>query len=225
MSCPCLCSLTQMFVKYNDLLRNFGPALAGCKGNTYVTTAHVINSCMYAHGASNPEPALPPTPLRSRSPVPSVPNVWPRLSKRTPREQCQGGQADQGGQGVPRHLGRYATRRVLDAQPARHPRRCRVGVHEHNVRPLRRDALRVAAGQALAALRDANGHGRPGMRARLDLAVSAREGGALQPPCVHVRPRTFFSQARPHLPHPHLPHTYHHIPSAPPRPPSDRPWQ
>ena len=44
MSCPCLCSLTQMFVKYNDLLRNFGPALAGGKGNTYVTTTHVINS-------------------------------------------------------------------------------------------------------------------------------------------------------------------------------------
>ena len=33
-----------MFVKYNDLLRGFGPALAGCKGNCYVTTTHAINS-------------------------------------------------------------------------------------------------------------------------------------------------------------------------------------
>ena len=34
------------FVKYNDLLRGFGPALEGCKGNTYVTTTHVINSAI-----------------------------------------------------------------------------------------------------------------------------------------------------------------------------------
>ena len=33
-----------MFVKYNDLLRGFGAALAGCKSNRYVTTIHVINS-------------------------------------------------------------------------------------------------------------------------------------------------------------------------------------
>ena len=33
-----------MFVKYNDLLRGFGDALAGCKSNRYVTTTHVINS-------------------------------------------------------------------------------------------------------------------------------------------------------------------------------------
>eukprot|EP00966_Prymnesium_polylepis_P046550 1078766-Prymnesium_polylepis.1 len=33
-----------MFVKYNDLLRGFGPALVGCKDNTYTTTMHVINS-------------------------------------------------------------------------------------------------------------------------------------------------------------------------------------
>ena len=33
-----------MFVKYNDLLRGFGGHLAGCKGNRYVTTTHVINS-------------------------------------------------------------------------------------------------------------------------------------------------------------------------------------
>jgi len=33
-----------LFVKYNDTLRGFGAALAGCKGNTYVTTIHVINS-------------------------------------------------------------------------------------------------------------------------------------------------------------------------------------
>ena len=32
------------FVKYNDLLRGFGNALEGCKGNCYVTTTHVINS-------------------------------------------------------------------------------------------------------------------------------------------------------------------------------------
>ena len=35
-----------MFVKYNDLLRGFGGALAGCKGNTYRTTMHVVNSCI-----------------------------------------------------------------------------------------------------------------------------------------------------------------------------------
>ena len=35
-----------MFVKYNDLLRGFGGALAGCKGNRYVTTTHVINSAI-----------------------------------------------------------------------------------------------------------------------------------------------------------------------------------
>eukprot|EP00966_Prymnesium_polylepis_P068193 1585006-Prymnesium_polylepis.2 len=33
-----------MFVKYNDVLRGFGAALEGCKGNTYVTTTYVINS-------------------------------------------------------------------------------------------------------------------------------------------------------------------------------------
>ena len=32
--------------KYNDTLRGFGPALAGCKGNRYVTTTHVINSAI-----------------------------------------------------------------------------------------------------------------------------------------------------------------------------------
>ena len=35
-----------MFVKYNDLLRGFGGALAGCKGNRYVTSTHVINSAI-----------------------------------------------------------------------------------------------------------------------------------------------------------------------------------
>jgi|EP00966_Prymnesium_polylepis_P017997 NLR family CARD domain-containing protein 3 len=35
-----------MFVKYNDLLRGFGPALEGCKDNTYITTIHVINSAI-----------------------------------------------------------------------------------------------------------------------------------------------------------------------------------
>ena len=35
-----------MFVKYNDILRGFGPALAGCKGNSYRTTIHVVNSCI-----------------------------------------------------------------------------------------------------------------------------------------------------------------------------------
>ena len=35
-----------MFAKYNDTLRGFGPALAGCQGNTYTTTIHVINSCI-----------------------------------------------------------------------------------------------------------------------------------------------------------------------------------
>ena len=35
-----------MFVKYNDLLRGFGRHLAGCKGNRYVTTTHVINSAI-----------------------------------------------------------------------------------------------------------------------------------------------------------------------------------
>lgn len=34
------------FVKYNDLLREFGAALKGCKDNKYVTTTHVINSCI-----------------------------------------------------------------------------------------------------------------------------------------------------------------------------------
>ena len=34
------------FTKYNDLLRKFGPALAGCKDNTYVTTTHVVNSAI-----------------------------------------------------------------------------------------------------------------------------------------------------------------------------------
>jgi hypothetical protein len=34
------------FVKYNDLLRGFGDALDGCKGNKYVTTSHVINSAI-----------------------------------------------------------------------------------------------------------------------------------------------------------------------------------
>ena len=34
------------FVKYNDLLRGFGPALEGCRGNRYVTTTHVINSAI-----------------------------------------------------------------------------------------------------------------------------------------------------------------------------------
>jgi ankyrin repeat protein len=32
------------FQKYNDSLRGFGPTLASCKGNTYVTTIHAINS-------------------------------------------------------------------------------------------------------------------------------------------------------------------------------------
>ena len=35
-----------LFVKYNDLLRGFGTALAGCKGNTYVTTSHAVNACI-----------------------------------------------------------------------------------------------------------------------------------------------------------------------------------
>jgi len=35
-----------MFAKYNDLLRNFGRHLDGCLGNRYVTTTHVINSCI-----------------------------------------------------------------------------------------------------------------------------------------------------------------------------------
>lgn len=39
-----------MFVKYNDLLRNFGGALQGCKDNKYVTTTHVINSCIVKVG-------------------------------------------------------------------------------------------------------------------------------------------------------------------------------
>ena len=39
-----------MFVKYNDLLRGFGPALEGCLGNTYVTTTHAINSCIFKIG-------------------------------------------------------------------------------------------------------------------------------------------------------------------------------
>eukprot|EP00966_Prymnesium_polylepis_P262320 6059260-Prymnesium_polylepis.1 len=39
-----------MFVKYNDLLRGFGPALKGCLGNTYVTTTHAINSCIIKIG-------------------------------------------------------------------------------------------------------------------------------------------------------------------------------
>ena len=35
-----------MFIKYNDTVRGFGDALAGCKGNRYVTTTHAINSCI-----------------------------------------------------------------------------------------------------------------------------------------------------------------------------------
>ena len=35
-----------MFVKYNDLLRGFGAALEGCKGNAYVSTTHGINSAV-----------------------------------------------------------------------------------------------------------------------------------------------------------------------------------
>lgn len=38
--------MTSRFVKYNDNLRGFGPALRGCEGNRYVTTTHVINSCI-----------------------------------------------------------------------------------------------------------------------------------------------------------------------------------
>ena len=34
------------YVKYNDNLRQFGPALHGCKGNAYVTSCHVINSAI-----------------------------------------------------------------------------------------------------------------------------------------------------------------------------------
>ena len=34
------------FVKYNVLLREFGDALEGCKGNKYVTTTHVVNSAI-----------------------------------------------------------------------------------------------------------------------------------------------------------------------------------
>ena len=34
------------YVKYNDNLRGFGAALQGCKGNRYVTSIHVINSCI-----------------------------------------------------------------------------------------------------------------------------------------------------------------------------------
>jgi NLR family CARD domain-containing protein 3 len=33
-------------VKYNDLLREFGANLEGCRGNKYVTTTHVINSAI-----------------------------------------------------------------------------------------------------------------------------------------------------------------------------------
>ena len=33
-------------MKYNDLLREFGANLEGCKGNKYVTTTHVINSAI-----------------------------------------------------------------------------------------------------------------------------------------------------------------------------------
>ena len=39
-------SMGPIFVKYNDLLRCFGPALDGCKDNKYVTTTHVINSAI-----------------------------------------------------------------------------------------------------------------------------------------------------------------------------------
>ena len=35
-----------MFVKYNGMLRGFGPVLDGCKGNRYVTTTHAINSAI-----------------------------------------------------------------------------------------------------------------------------------------------------------------------------------
>ena len=42
----CRRCLPGRFVKYNDLLRGFGPALKGCKGNHYVTTTHVINSAI-----------------------------------------------------------------------------------------------------------------------------------------------------------------------------------
>lgn len=35
-----------MYAKYNDLLRGFGKALAGCKSNKYVSTTHAINSCI-----------------------------------------------------------------------------------------------------------------------------------------------------------------------------------
>ena len=35
-----------MYVKYDAILRGFGPALNGCKGNRYVTTIHAINSAI-----------------------------------------------------------------------------------------------------------------------------------------------------------------------------------
>jgi hypothetical protein len=48
---PLTCMLTddnmwRRFVKYNDLLRDFGANLEGCKGNKYITTTHVINSAI-----------------------------------------------------------------------------------------------------------------------------------------------------------------------------------
>ena len=35
-----------LFVKYNAILRGFGAALEQCKGNTYTTSLHAINSCI-----------------------------------------------------------------------------------------------------------------------------------------------------------------------------------
>jgi hypothetical protein len=42
---PATClACARRFQKYNDSLRGFGPTLASCKGNAYVTTIHAINS-------------------------------------------------------------------------------------------------------------------------------------------------------------------------------------
>jgi hypothetical protein len=46
MACRTTDFMPPRFVKYNDLLRKFGAALEGCKGNKYVTTTHVINSAI-----------------------------------------------------------------------------------------------------------------------------------------------------------------------------------
>ena len=108
-----------------------------------------------------------------------------RVAEAVPRErvhddaahhqQCrdQAEQDHQGGEGLPRHLGRAAARVVLEAQRLQRARRRRVLLLLDNLRPAGRHRLRWRL-RHRCRLRDLNGHGRPRRVALVAVAVPAR---------------------------------------------------